>query len=314
MSADRSPGVAIAAVLVAALGSCTPGPPGDDDPTRADPVPKVLVVGIDGVRPDVLAEVATPNLDALARDGVLIDDARTGFPSVSGPGWSSMLNGVWPEKHGVIDNEFTGKRYDLYPDFLTRIEQTRPELSTFAVADWLPLVQADDGVPTISDEVDERGVLDGYELGWAEADQRSVDLAVEAISNGDPDALFVYLGNPDETSHEHGSIGVEYREAIALADAHVGSLVTAIRARSTFEREDWLVISSTDHGRLANGGHGGDTDEERTIYFLVSGPSVTPDAVPDATFVVDVAATALTHLGIPIDEAWNLDGQAVGIR
>jgi len=279
-----------------------------------DPVRKVLVVGIDGIRPDILARVSTPNLDALARQGVMVQDARTGFPTVSGPGWSSFLNGVWPEKHGVTDNEFTGKRYDLFPDFLTRIEEVRPELGTFAIADWTPLVRAEDGSPTISDRVDDRRVLDGYELGWVEADEETVQQAVGVLRGGDPDALFVYLGNPDETSHEYGSIGAEYRASIALADRHVGRLVAALRQRPTYAQEDWLILSSTDHGRRTDGGHGGDTPEERTIYFLASGPAVHADLVPDSVFIVDVAVTALTHLGIPIDPAWDLDGRPVGVR
>jgi predicted AlkP superfamily pyrophosphatase or phosphodiesterase len=290
--------------------ACAPGAPAEG-PERT---PKVLVIGIDGVRPDVLAEVETPHLDALAAEGVLVEDARTGFPSVSGPGWSSLLTGVWSDKHGVTDNEFTGKRYDLYPDFLTRIEDVRPELSTFAVADWPPLAHAEDGAPTLSARIDVRHALDGYAMGWLEADRRSVELAVEVLAQGDPDALFVYLGNPDETSHEHGSIGEEYRRSIREADAQVGLLIQAIRERPTFEDEDWLVLASTDHGRRADGGHGGDTPEERTIFFLASGPSVVPEAVPDSVFVVDVATTALAHLGIPRDPAWRLDGRAVALR
>ncbi len=307
---SRTSAVAVAMAFLFPVSACAPDAPADGP----EPTPKVLVIGIDGVRPDVLREVETPHLDALAAEGVLVQDARTGFPSVSGPGWSSLLTGVWSDKHGVTDNEFSGKRYDLYPDFLTRIEAVRPELSTFAVADWPPLVGADDGAPTLSDRIDTRHALDGYETGWLEADRRSVELAVAALAQGDPDALFVYLGNPDETSHEHGSIGDEYRQSLRDADDQVGLLVRAIRSRPTFDDEDWLVLSSTDHGRRPDGGHGGDTPEERTIFFLASGASVTPDAVPDSVFVVDVAVTALTHLGISPDPAWGLDGRAVGVR
>jgi arylsulfatase A-like enzyme len=287
---------------------------GADAPERPlTSTPKVLVIGVDGVRPDVLAEVPTPNLDALMAEGTYTDEARTGLPSVSGPGWSSFLNGVWPEKHGVTNNDFTGKRYDLYPDFLTRIEQVRPELGTFAVADWLPLVQADDGAPTISDAVDVKHVLDGYELGWPEADSVATALAVTHLETADPDALFVYLGNPDETSHQTGSIGGEYRDAIALSDRHIGLLMAAVRARPSYEAEDWLVVVSTDHGRTEDGGHGGDTPEERTIFLLVSGPSALEGAPAEPTFIVDVSVTALAHLGIEIDPAWDLDGRPVGL-
>ena len=273
--------------------------------------PKVLLIGIDGVRPDVMAEVPTPNLDTLARVGLFIDDAQTTTPSVSGPAWSSMLTGVWPAKHGVTNNEFTAKRYDEFPDFLTRIEQVRPDLSTAAIADWMPLVRAEEGIATISDAVDVKHALDGYELGWAEADGRAVALAIELLTGADPDALFVYLGNPDETSHEHESIGEEYRAAIALADQHVGEIVAAVRARASFASEDWLILCSTDHGRRPDGGHGADSPEEMTIFVISSGAESATAPIPRDAVVVDVAATALTHLGVAIQPEWELDGRSL---
>ena len=302
---------ALSLALVLAAGACSPGDSPHQDQAKT---PKVLLIGIDGVRPDVLAQVPTPNIDALAGAGTFTATARTGYPSVSGPGWSSMLNGVWPEKHGVVDNDFTGKRYDLYPDFLPRIEAVRPELNTFAVVDWKPLGWQEDGDATISDRIDVKHVLDGYETGWGEGDDQSVALAVAHLATADPDAMFVYLGNPDETSHEHGSIGTEYREAIAAADAHVGTLVRAVMSRATYAQEDWLILMSTDHGRTEEGGHGGDTPEERTIFYLASGPSAAMGTPSDTVYIVDVPVTALTHLGIPIDPAWQLDGKAVGLR
>lgn len=307
--------------LLAILGTCiTVAGCRSDGSSQADGIgeaartPKVLLIGVDGVRPDVLADVSTPHLDSLASAGLLIENARTTIPSVSGPSWSSMLTGVWPDKHGVTDNDFTGKRYRAYPDFLTRLEQHRPALSTAAIVDWLPLVTADDGLTAISDAIDVKHALDGYELGWAAADERSVELAEELLATGDPDALFVYLGNPDETSHEHGSIGAEYREAIMLADEHIGRIVRALRARPSYVSEDWLVLSSTDHGRRSDGGHGGPSPEEMTIFILASGPPWAEMAAPDSAYIVDVAATALAHLGIEPPMEWELDGRALQAR
>jgi len=293
--------------------ACTGAPPREATPS-VERTPKVLLIGIDGVRVDVLAEVPTPHLDALAARGSFTTRTRTTTPSVSGPAWSSMLTGVWPEKHGVTSNRFTNRNYDRYPDFLTRIEQVRPALATFAVVDWLPLGQIDGGGPTLGHQIDVREVLDGSELGWAEADSRSVELAVRHLSQADPDAMFVYLGNPDETSHEHQSIGVEYRDAIALSDRHVGRLVEAIRARPQYASENWLILVSTDHGRLANGDHGGDSPIEMTTFILSSGPDTALGTLTGETFIVDVAVTALAHLGISIDSTWELDGKPVGLR
>lgn len=276
--------------------------------------PKVLLIGIDGVRPDVLAEVPTPNIDALAAAGAFSASARTRPNTVSGPGWSSMLIGVWMDKHGVTDNTFEGKRYDLYPDFLTRIEQLRPELNTLAVLDWAPLGTPIDNGPLISDLVDVKINLRGDTLGYDEADARSARVAAWWLENGDVDAAFVYLGDPDEISHNTESIGEPYRSAIAAADRQVGELIAAIQRRPTYASEDWLILSSTDHGRTAEGGHGETSEEELTIYYLASGPSTSPEALLPEPWIVDVAVTALAHLGFTIDPAWNLDGRVNGIR
>jgi len=282
-------------------------------PVDAQHAKKVLIIGIDGVRADVMAEVATPNLDALAGAGAW-SLARTTLPTISGPAWSSMLIGVWPGKHNVFNNDFRGNRYAEYPDLLTRVEAMRPELETFAAADWLPLVSDDAGGPLIGDAPDRKVVLDGYELGWAEGDRAVADAAIEALGTGSPDALFVYLGNPDETSHESGAIGAEYREAIEEADRQVGRVVAAMRARPTYPEEDWLVLVSTDHGRRPNGGHGGRTEAEMTSFVIANGPSVLPGIIEGTPRVVDVAVTALAHLGIPADPAWGLDGRVIGLR
>jgi pimeloyl-ACP methyl ester carboxylesterase len=276
--------------------------------------PKVLLIGIDGVRTDVMADVRTPNIDRLATDGAWSFAARTTIPTVSGPAWSSMLIGVWPNKHNVFNNNLEGNRYAEYPDFLTRIEGVRPQLETFAAADWLPLVSDDSGGPLFGDAPDRVVVLNGYDLGWAEGDRAATDAAVAALSDGDPDALFVYLGNPDETSHQTSSIGAEYRAAIEEADVQVGRLVEAVRGRATYGDEDWLILMSTDHGRRPNGGHGGRSEAELTSFFVASGPSAVPGEIEGTPRVVDVAVTALAHLGIEADPAWGLDGRVVGVR
>jgi predicted AlkP superfamily pyrophosphatase or phosphodiesterase len=283
--------------------------------------PKVMLIGIDGVRPDVLSRVPTPNLDALIRAGAFSDRAQTGLPTISGPGWASMLTGVWKEKHGIVSNSFPFPQngLDRYPDFLTRIERIQPALRTFAVADWAPLVQPQRGegdvmgVPVVSDAVDSKLFFDGDGLGWAAADERSVDAAVRELTENDPAALFVYLGNPDEVSHHTGSIEDEYRASLARADRSVGRLMDAVRGRRSYAAEDWLILVATDHGRLPSGSHGGDTPEERTIFFLASGPGTRPGTLSPAPKIVDVAATALRHLGLGPRAEWQLDGVPVGL-
>ncbi|MGD2154238.1 MAG: alkaline phosphatase family protein [Gemmatimonadales bacterium] len=275
---------------------------------------KVLVIGIDGVRPDVLAEVHTPAIDALAADGGLSGRITTRAQTVSGPGWSSTLTGVWPDKHRVTSNDFSGNNYAMYPDFLTRLELIDSDFSTFAVVDWAPLGSEVSGGPLLSDTIDVKLDFDGDQLGYEEGDIRSVAAAVRFLEHQDPDAAFVYIGYPDVAAHEHGGRSPEYYLSVENADVHVGRLVAAIRNRPTYEREDWLILVSTDHGHRDEGGHGGDSPEERTVFYLASGPSVKRGTLPSDVNIVDVAVTALAHLGITIDPAWHLDGRVSGLE
>jgi len=272
--------------------------------------PRVLLIGIDGVRVDMLARADTPTLDSLAAAGFFSDEAQTRVRTVSGPGWSSMLTGVRTEKHGVDSNDFHGNRYSEWPDFLTRIELVQPELGTFAVVDWPPLGTTDSGGPLLSGAIDVKLNFDGEADGYGPADAASVEAAVEHLRTADVHAAFVYLGDPDVVSHETDSFSQEYRASIERADAQTAELLDAVRSRPGYADEDWLILVSTDHGRNDAGGHGGQSPSETTIFFLASGPSVSPGRTDCPPEIVDVAATALAHLGIVVQD---LDGRPRGL-
>ena len=318
MTPRRAPTFTARMALCALALACTAAPrPAAQQPASspraAAPRKKVLVVGIDGVRIDVLRSLHLPTIEMLAANGVLTE-ARARMPTVSGPGWSSILIGVWSDKHGVKNNEFVGKNYAAYPDFLTRLERLDPKWSTFAALDWPPLGSALGGGPLVGDSVDVKVLVNGDRVGYPEADARAATAAARYLANEDPDAAFVYLGNPDEVAHAVGPLTPEYRAALQEADRLVARLISAIRSRPTYAREDWLILMSTDHGHVDKGGHGGASAVELTSFFLASGPSVARAPVATPVDIVDVAVTALAHLGVAIDPAWGLDGKVVGLR
>ncbi len=92
------------------------------------------MVGIDGLRWDRVEPSGAPRLAQLRAGGVFEPNllpADYDAETESGPGWATIATGVWPSKHGVRDNTFDGKRFDRYPDFLTRMART--SLSTVAI-------------------------------------------------------------------------------------------------------------------------------------------------------------------------------------
>ena len=82
--------------------------------------PHLLVIGIDGLRPDAMQQAKTPNIDTLIQNGAVSFQCqflgeRYRKNDVTAPGWSSVLTGVWADKHGVQANSFKVKHFGTYP-------------------------------------------------------------------------------------------------------------------------------------------------------------------------------------------------------
>jgi len=145
-----------------------------------------------------------------------------------------------------------------------------------------------------------------YPGKFTETDPVIQDAAERQLSTGDPDLAFVYLGETDQIAHASG-VGAQYEQAIARQDERLSRLIEGIRSRPGFVDEEWLVMVTTDHGHLDEGGHGGGSWQERQS-FIVAGVLGTDgrdsaDGVwADEAENIDIAPTALTHLGIPVPE------------
>ena len=264
---------------------------------------KVLILGIDGCRPDALAVAQTPHIDELLREGAYTDRAQTGEQTVSGPGWSSMLTGVWPTKHRVSNNFFFGSRYQEFPHLFQRVKDHNPAWYTASIVHWAPI---------------HNKIVAAADYSTApEDDDRVAAEACQLLAEQDPTVLFLHFDDVDAAGHAQGfhpSVA-EYVAAIESVDRRIGQVLGALKARKTHVDEDWLTLVSTDHGGQGRSHSGGaDIPEVRTIFFLAHGAGVVPGEIEQPVVVVDVAATALAYLGIALDETWQLDGRPVALK
>ena len=267
--------------------------------------PHVLMVLLDGWRPDVIAAAHTPTLDMMMQDSAYSMEARVEDTAISGSGHSSFLTGVHRDKHNVHGNSFGDANYQEYPYWFNLLKYERPEMHTAAYHNWLPMAN------TALDFSVCGYCVDMYVTGSDNsiATQLATDLA-----NQQMDAVTIVIDAPDAAGHGYGfhpSIP-QYVAAMNQSDAWLGMIMDAIFARTNYAEEDWMVIISSDHAGSGYG-HGYNIPEHRKVPLIIWGAESLGPIWP-APDSVDIVPTALHHLGVEVRAEWGLDGRAVSFE
>ena len=279
------------------------------------PAGHVLVIGVDGVRFDLVGPDTTPSIWGLGRAGFLtpvpVGDTT---PTWSGPCWATIATGAGVDGHGITGNDLTGHRLADHPDFVTLA--TRAGLATLlAVSGWPPLALAEDGGPLFAeanrrefvavpetslvwDRAGETGADETSLTTWDTADETTTRLAAAVLAQDAPRVSFVYLGGVDITGHLTGAGGA-YRTAARAADQRAGRLMAAVRSRPSYRRENWTIVAVTDHGHVDGGGHGGREPEVTTAWAAAAGPGIRAAGPPLISRQEDVAPLVLAATGWP---------------
>lgn len=303
------------AIVLSFLASALPPSVGTaDDPSR-----HVLIIGVDGTRYDALQKAKTPNFDRMIAEGGVSEDCQIlgeryqKNETISGPGWSSILTGVWADKHGVHENEFQGKNYAEYPHFMSRLPLPEKGTPTVSLDSWKPL---HDHLIGPAKNIRFSKSIELPDRTPVQFDLQMEELAIEQIAHSGPLAMFVYFHQIDTTGHAHGFHPEvpQYIEAIENVDRHLGELAKALENRRKTKNENWLVIVCTDHGGRGTSHSGGhDVTEIRQTFLILWQPGRKFGQKLPASEIVDVVPTALAHLRVPIDPAWKLDGKPLSL-
>ena len=298
---------------------------------QAQPGPgsKAVFVIVDGIPADVVERVPTPTIDAIAAvggygratvGGPIGEPGET--PTISAPGYMSLITGTWANKHNVYKN------YGISPDYrywnlFRLVRSEKPELQLAIFSTW-----TDNRKILLGEGLAEGGnwrfdmAVDGLEKDEVRFPRRPLDAhiadidnvvsreAARLIASEGPGLSWVYLQYTDDVAHKYGK-SVEFERAVSQMDKFVNAIWLGVLARQEAHDEDWLVIVTTDHGRDAVTGrtHGAQSRRERTIWMATNSQRLTPDfyAMPE---IVDIYPSVAAHLGITIPEevARHLDG------
>ena len=243
----------VAALLsVLWLCACSSAPLADRPAPVSDAAPTLLLVSLDGVRPDALGRGDTPTLDALARDGVQAW-MRPSYPSLTFPNHYTLVTGLRPDRHGLIHNAMHD---ETLGEFRLSDREAVGNGEWYADGEplWVTAERAGLATATLSWPGSEAAVRGVRPTRWFAFDySRPIDVRVDTVLGwlDEPPATrprlaTLYFEHPDKAGHDYGPSSPEYREALRLVDRALARLVAGLRERGASDRVNLVVVS--DHG------------------------------------------------------------------
>lgn len=255
---------------------------------------RVLLFGMDGLRPDLVKEELMPNLTRLMRRSTRLRSHRTVFPSITRAVLSSINTGVTPGAHGMTSGSI---RYDNatanHVVDSSRVEEIEAldAITHGRAIEW----------PSFGDYMDAAGLTMGIASAqspggcaiWSrkqafpivcttttygrlelqalrdrlgpvppeEPDNRNAQVtycarAVAELFIPDPEIRLIvaWMAEPDTRSHKSGLGAPETNEALRNLDAGLGLIMSALDTHDLWDTFDLLLIS--DHGHATVVGHG----------------------------------------------------------
>jgi len=238
---------ALLLLLVLVLSACQP-----PHPQSLHAPSSVLLISLDGVRPDYLGRGDTPNLDRLASEGVRAQWMQSAYPSLTFPNHYSMVTGLYPDHHGIVHNS-------MHDAELGRFTLGNRE----AVSDgrwwggepvWVTAERAGLATATLSWPGSEAEIQGIRPRRWHRFDgerpiPKRVEMVLEWLSEPEtsrPRLATLYFEHPDSAGHHHGPHSPEVRAAMREVDAAIGTLVDELQTRRLLDLVNIVIVS--DHG------------------------------------------------------------------
>lgn len=271
-----------------AVGTETPLPTASFTPTPAPRATRVLILSIDGLRPDAISAAPMPNLLDLMQTSAYTLSAQTVFPSVTLVSHASMLTGTCPSKHGVDWNDYIPERgYALGTDLFDLAHAAGLQTVMYVGKEKLR-------------QLTELASTDTFVY----INDRDLVITENLLADFPQDfgVLFIHFPLADGMGHLYGWMSSQQLSVIFRADEALGNILAELDARGL--RNETLIIVTADHGGHDTT-HGSSLPEDMTIPWIVSGPGVQPKSLTTPVHTMDTAATAAFILGIPLPPEWD---------
>ncbi|MGB3473632.1 MAG: alkaline phosphatase family protein [Mycobacterium sp.] len=273
----------------------------------------VLLLGTDGTNLDKILEYAyndDSGFKMLMDRGITAATTIAGHMTMSTPSWSTILTGVWDDKHGVVSNVYRPEPYTTWPSVFNLIEYFKPEVDTTVISGRGLFTEIASTGNYPADNI--IGISGGSTSAEMDAlvTQETISRILATTNNPNLDTfMFSYQSQVDHAGHSYGGGSDEYRDAVINVGANWKEILEAVAAAEAATGDKWTIIAVTDHGHQQNPdlfgfslGHGFQSPNETSSFVMLSlaGNEAQAGGQSLAYQTIDITPTILQAFGIPM--------------
>jgi predicted AlkP superfamily pyrophosphatase or phosphodiesterase len=198
--------------------------------------PYVILVSFDGFRYDYVEKLNLPNFKAFIKKGTQAEAIIPCFPSLTFPNHYSIVTGLYPATHGLVDNAF----YDSASNTVYRMhEKDKVVDPKYYGGIPLWLLARQQGIKSASffwvgSELNDPNLRPDYYFPYEEEIpyQSRIDQVMAWLKLPEkerPRFITLYFSSPDHESHEFGPLAKETKKTLVRMDSLLGNLMKGIQ-------------------------------------------------------------------------------------
>lgn len=244
-------------ILVLCLFYASTLSPDDND------TPYVILISFDGFRWDYANRGITPNLHSMKNNGVAALSLQPVFPSKTFPNHISIITGLVPIHHGILQNDFIDpfhhKRYKVGDIESVRDAKWYQGEAFWETAERQGIITASYFWPGSELELDYRRPTYFERYEHFRPYQERIDQVIEWLTLPEskrPHFITLYFDATDSDGHTYGPESTQTNNAIKRLDNILGTLFDELKQHSLLNVLNIIVVS--DHGMT-------EVSSERTI-------------------------------------------------
>lgn len=248
---------------------------------------KVLLILVDGMRPDAIVEL--PQVKKILKKSAYTLKGTTVNPSVTLPCHMSLFHSVDPARHGITTNLYMPQVRPIN-GICEVLDQNAKQCAMFyGWGELRDLCRPSSNVFSY--------FCAGRYIGREAMNNQITEAVIKYLAETDTEFTFLYYGYTDWAGHEYGWMSDGYMEAMRNSWENIERVVESLHG-------DYTVFITADHGGHDRT-HGTEMPEDMIIPIIAMGKDFAPGTQFAEANIKDIAPTITKVMGVAPDREWE---------